>query len=290
MDALNVLTLGPRWTRRIFLRIASAVSVCAVASCSLFVSLDNLSDAGDAPDSSSVDANASESLATDSAITTNDAGDAAICPGFCDNFDDRTTVADGWDHVGTQGDGQASDLSISSAEFVSPPHSLHVQIATRDDGGIDYSKITKDLTLNDDGLSIDFDLKIVGSQTGFDGYVNLMAISLGGSYAGGLSWNSYQRIVADYWVNFADGGYTQPIFDLGPSDSRWHHYHYAVHYDPTNGSILLAVDGNTIMSQTGIDTFGTGAAIPNVFNFGIGYAESPSVPALDVYFDNVQVQ
>jgi hypothetical protein len=276
---------------------ATRLVACGVLAlgggCSLFVSLDGLSnDGGSASSDGSIDANVSDASTNGDAsiTTTTDGGDAGVCSGFCDNFDNRETVADGWDALGTSGNGSASDLSISSTEFVSPPHSLHAHVAARTSGSADIANINKNLPLPGGSMSIDFDLKIVGSETGYGGFANLMELGLAGTYAGSITAGGGGNIAVDYWVNFVDGGSIQPESDLGPTDAAWHHFHYAMHYDPNDGSFVLAVDGVTIANVTGSNTFGTGAGIPSFFNMAIGYSSQPTMPALEVYFDNVQVQ
>lgn len=272
----------------------TAVGVCALTGCSLFVSLDGLNDGGvsdaSTANDASTDVTISDSPTSDSPITSADSGDAGACSGFCDNFDDRTTVQGAWDNANTNGNGQPTDLTIASDEFVSPPHSLHVHVPARPtSGGADISNLNENLPLTGGSMSIDLDVKVVGSETGFDGFCNLMELNVGGDYAGSITLGGGGNTVVDYWVNFSDGGHLQPLFDLGTNDTAWHHFHYAAHYDSTDGSILVTRDGVTVGNVTGSETYGAGAA-PAIFNMSIGYSSQPTSPAYDVYFDNIQVQ
>ncbi|MEO7110978.1 MAG: hypothetical protein ABI183_11120 [Polyangiaceae bacterium] len=273
------------------MRLAACCVLALGGGCSLFVSLDGLSDGGvSAPSDGSIEASVSDAITNGDAPITTDGGDAGVCTGFCDNFDNRETVPDGWDNVEVLGNGSASDLSISSTEFVSPPHSLHAHVAARMSGSADISNINKDLPLTGGSMSIDVDVKIVGLESGYDGFAGLLQLGLANDYAGSIAGNGGGYTVVDYWVNFADAGHIQPVYPLGSADTNWHHFHYAAHYDSNDGSIFITVDGVTIVNVTGANTFGTSAVVPNIFNMSIGYSSQPTMPALDVYFDNIQVQ
>ncbi len=276
------------------MRVATFLSVLAcsrVVRCSS--RLDDLSngnsDGGTANDGS-IDGNGSDAINQSADVFAADAVTPATPRArFCDNFDDRVAVLGAWDNVLLSGNGMASDLSISSAEFVSPPHSLHAQIPARSSGGSDISNINKDLPLHSGSMSVDFDMKVVGSQGGFNGFGNLVELGVSGYYVGSVTVGGGGDTVVDYWVNFADGGHIQPLYDLGPDDTSWHHFHYAAVYDPDNGSIVVTRDGASVANVSGVITYGNGT-VPDVFNLAIGYSTEPTFPALDVYFDNVQVQ
>jgi len=265
--------------------------------CSLFVSLDDL-DRGDAS-SSLIDGSNDAPIPTDVALADAGAdaggdGDAAtVCTGFCDNFDNRTTVLGAWDSVFTTGAGDTSNATITSAEFVSPTHALQFHLPARSSGAsYDTLNLSKVFPLSGK-VSVDVDVKIVGAAAGFGGFANLIELTVGGNYAGSATLGGGGNVVFDYWVNYPDGGHEQPIFDSSGSglvvDTAWHHFHYDVVYDVTNGSLHATWDSRTVIDLTGIQTYGT-APVPAAYAVSIGYTDRPNLPAIDVYFDNVQVQ
>ena len=196
--------------RRNLMRVATSLGACVLASCSLFVSLDDLSngnsDGGTANDGS-IDSNGSDAI-NQSDVFAADAGGDAACSGFCDNFDDRVAVLGAWDNVLLSGNGMASDLSITSAEYVSPPNSLHVQIPARSSGSSDISNINKDLPLHSGSLlGVDFDMKVVpaAAKGGFNGFREIWSrLRVSGYYVGSVTVGGGGDTVVDYWVNFAD--------------------------------------------------------------------------------------
>jgi hypothetical protein len=275
------------------MRAAISLGACVLASCSLFVSLDDLNDGsadGGAGIDGSIDGNGSDVINQSDvlAVDAGDGGDAA-CSGFCDNFDDRTTPQGQWDDYNQSGNGVLTDMSITTDEFVSAPHSLHAHMPARASGGADAVYLSKQFPLTNGQMSIDFDMKVVGAMSGFTGFANLMELNLGGDYAGSITAGGDGDTVVDYWVNFPDGGHIQPLFDLGATGSGWHHFHYAALYDDTNGSILVTEDGNTYGNVTATVTYGL-SPVPTSFIMTIGYTSQATLPVMDIYFDNVQVQ
>jgi hypothetical protein len=238
----------------------------------------------------SIDGGVSDAPAGDAlAFDAGNSGDGAICSGFCDNFDDRTSGLGPWDSFAQLGNGVLTDMTISSDQFVSAPNSLHVHMPARVSGNADGVTISKQLPLVAGKMSIDLDVKVVGGTPG-SGYANLMVLSLNDGYEGSLTTASGgTAMLMDLWVNFEDGGHIQPLFPVGAADENWHHVHYAAFYDPANGSLIATWDDAGVADLTGTTTYGT-PPVPGVFTLTLGYADYPSLPAMDIYFDNVQVQ
>jgi hypothetical protein len=212
--------------------------------------------------------------------------DSEACPGFCDNFDDRSTPFLGdWTALWLSNGGLASNAFITPDQFRSPPHSAEFHSPASSGGAKVGVLLTKDIGLVDATLTLDFYVKLVGSGGDYTGYVNLVQIGLGDEYVGGLTALPTGEN-ADY-EKYADGGSVHTFGTLFGVDEDWHHVHYVAVYDTTeNGSLQVTWDGKTLLDATHVANYGA-PPVPTSANVSLGAASEPPLPAIDVYIDNV---
>ena len=279
----------PAHNRGVVVRSAEVLFVVGlistVAGCSVFFSLDGYS--GPPVDGGPNDGGHADGGKLDASQDSEP--DSEPCPGFCDDFDDRVTPFLGkWTSLSLLNDGGPSNAFITSTQFKSPPHSAQFHSPAGDAGKKKGVLLTKDLTLLDATLILDFDVKIIRSSDEYSGYVNLLQIGLGDVYVGGLTALSSGED-ADY-ENYADGGHVHTTSNALPGvDENWHHVHYVAVYDTTNGSVLATWDGSTVLGVTHVADYGT-SPVPTDLSVSIGAAAEPPTPTMDVYIDNVVMQ
>jgi hypothetical protein len=205
------------------------------------------------------------------------------CVGFCDDFDDRSTLKGAWKGVSATGRQVATNATITTKEFVSPPHSAWFHVVAQDGGSGTLLYLSVDTPMPTPTLVLDLDVKITG-RTAFTGFVNLAQLSVGGLYVGGLTALSTNENI-DRYVNLADGGRFQDVQFVNAADEGWHHLHYEATYDPVNGSVLATWD----QTKKVIDFHGQTLDTPRgaTKSLLLGAIESNAVADMDVYFDNV---
>jgi hypothetical protein len=265
---------------RQFVRFGSCVTIaCVVCGCSVLFSFDGYAGSSDAD---SLEASAFDSSAAD-------AGTDA-CPGFCDDFDDRTTVLGNWASLDTLGGTVSSSASITSADFKSPPHAAQFHVIAHSSGSDQGALVHVVRPLSAGAMAVDFDVKVITTSSGFAGALTIAQFALGGQYAGSIT-QTGTTFGMDSWVPYADGGHVQH-YQPAPSpsgDSAWHHVHFEAVYDTVAGSVFSTWDGVTVLNVKQSVTWTT-LPIPSTFEFRLGGLSKAPTPTMDVYVDNVVVR
>jgi hypothetical protein len=259
-------------------------SLAALGGCSAIFSLDGYA----AP---SVDGGPSDGGARNDGGPRNpDASlDSEACPGFCDNFDDRSTPFLGdWTALWILNGGDASNAFITPDQFWSRPHSAEFHSPASSNGEKVGVLLTKDIALVDATLTLDFYVKLTGSAGDYAGYVNLVQISSGEEYVGGVTALPNGEN-ADY-EKYAEGGSVHSFGTLFGVDEDWHHVHYVAVYDTTeNGSLHVTWDDQTLLDVTRVANYGA-PPVPTSVRVSLGAAAQSPNPTIDVYIDNVVMQ
>jgi hypothetical protein len=223
--------------------------------------------------------------------------DASIeaCHGFCDDFDDRDALQGPWTGIYDFG-ADGSNGFISRATYESYPHSAAFHLPATGDAHSTL-QLHVQRKLDAFAVTIDFDVKIVGwteawPTDGQSAYVILLSFGLvdgkGNHYSGGADIGPTSAS-ANYYVLYPDGGLSHPTFFHNGADASWHHVHWAETFDVVSGAVLMTWDGDTVISQTGVQTYGE-SPVPPQIDVSIGSAAVPHVPTMDLYFDNVSIR
>lgn len=279
--------MGSRAPKARLSTLTGAIVSVALASCSLFVSLDGLDDGRSATTNDDaatsdvlpgIDGSSGDATSSDGSSAADSGVDACV---FCDDFDYRTTPQGAWQEV-------SGNVDISGAEFVTSPHSAHFH-SDAQSSGASFDALRVPIALDGNATSVDFDVKLVTDLSGAGGFINVMTFTVDGNYAGSASAAGGQGYF-DYWVDFPDGGHIQPLVSTATGvDTDWHHVHYAIAYDSAAGRFAVSIDGTSLTDQTGLVTYG-GAPDPTSYVLTIGLVTNGQLPAIDLYVDDVQVR
>jgi hypothetical protein len=226
-----------------------------------------------------------------------DAGDGATpdsCPGFCDDFDDRSSpnVQGAWTAFQPPATGIAE---ITGAQYKSPPHSAHFSLPRQSTGtNVATLGLTQSLPPSH-AFAVDFDFTVTYTPSEFAMYsfANTFNVAAGTDYAGAVGLGDTADGSYAYFPFEPDGGMaaTQTTHNLGVIQSApgsWRHLHFEETFDSSSGRVYLALDGTTSFEDTGVDTLP--ASNPTTVGFTIGVGATGQTSAVDLYVDNVQIQ
>jgi hypothetical protein len=223
-----------------------------------------------------------------------DGGDAG-CAGFCDNFDDRDNpqLQGRWESLTLPTKGIAE---ISSAQSKSPPKSAHFSLPLQDGGGTNMSFLRVTFPLGSSrAFALDFDFSLDYTTTEFaeSGFANILIVGPGSVYGGGLGFDKSGQAAYGYYSFLADGGVPAVqterfLGDIRSQPGKWRHFRFEETFDRAAGRVYVALDGVKVFEDVGVATLPTPSL--DTAAFAIGASSTRTTSAVEVYFDNVQIQ
>lgn len=293
--------------RRVAPRIVLAALLVGASGCTVLFGLDGLVETGSGADgglsdgapSSGMDVSSdapADAFASEAAPDAGGGDAGFVCPGFCDDFDDRTTSAlqGAWTSFQPPTSGSAR---ITDAQAKSPPNSAFFTLPAQEAGAPTHVCWLGETLQLGAGRSVrvelDFSLAYTPAGYGTHDFSNMFSVAIDATYAGAVGFGAFSSASYAYFPFLPDGGYAsqQTVHDLGDLRSppgSWHHFRLDETFDPSAGRVAVAVDGNTVFDDTNVAT--VPPSPPSTVTFSIGLSSTRQTGAVAIYFDDVQMQ
>jgi hypothetical protein len=206
---------------------------------------------------------------------------------FCASFD-AATVLSGWKALGQS---PGAMLQLDTAQVKSPPASLLAVVPANASGSV-VATLTQPFAQPLKGAHLELDMRVGPSAFGDPdagaGSVRLATLSasdVATATGVSLAWRSEGAVVLVAIAN--DGGTEERAFPLQstPAADAWVHLKLDAVFDAAGaGSVKVAIDGASVLDQSGLSIVGSGA--PGT-QLDLGLAARDVTPELRANYDNV---